>query len=95
MIARDREIDAAGDHDEGLAGGDEADHRGKLDQVAEVAEGAEAVADEAGDDPDRRDHGKGQERPAAQDRRRRAALAEPVALISPQPPRVAAAPRRR
>ena len=35
---RDRQVDAAGDDDEGLAGRDEADDGGELDQVAQMAD---------------------------------------------------------
>ena len=55
----DRQIDAAGDDDEGLSGRDEADDGSELDEVAQMAEGGEAAHGEAGDDPDRHDeHGR-------------------------------------
>ena len=76
MIALDRKIDPAADHGDGLADADEADHRGELDDIAQVGVGAEARDQQRGRDPQDRDNRVGDERaavcgrkaPQAQDR---------------------------
>ena len=47
----DREIDPAADHRDGLADSDQADHRGELDDVAQMGVGAEAPDQQRGGDP--------------------------------------------
>ena len=51
-----REIDPAADHRDRLADSDESDHRGKLNDVAQVSVGAEARNQERGGDPKDRDN---------------------------------------
>src|SRR4029077_4659626 len=57
-----REIDPAADHGDGLADTNEADHRGKLDDIAQVGVGAEACDQQRGADPKDRDNRIGDER---------------------------------
>src|SRR3984957_2294465 len=65
----DREIDPAADHGNGLADTNEADHRRKLDDIAQVGVGAEARDQERGRDPQDRDNPVGDERAAVRGRK--------------------------
>ena len=59
-----REIDAAADHRDGLTDADQADHRGQLDDVAEMGVGAEAREQKRAADPENCDNCVGSEGPA-------------------------------
>ena len=64
-----RKIDPAADHGDGLADANEADHRGELDDIAQVGVGAEARDQERGRDPQDRDNRVGDERAAIRGRK--------------------------
>ena len=60
----DRKIDPAADHGDGLADANEADHRGKLNDIAQVGVSAEACDHQRGRDPQDRDNSVGDKRAA-------------------------------